>query len=181
MLVRPLTPTDADALHSLRQEALRVSPEAFLATAEEEHERDAAWFASKLGAPGDDFTLGAFLEGELVGMAGFVREQRRKVRHKGFVWGMYVRPDARVRGAGKALLDELIARARRIQGLKLINLCVVTTCAGAVRLYERVGFTMYGVERNALEVGEQAWDELHMVMSLADARASASPGPTPAR
>lgn len=46
--------------------------------------------------------------------------------------------------------------------MKQINLSVVTTNSSAKRLYERHGFETYGIERNALEVGGQGYDEAHM-------------------
>jgi len=44
--------------------------------------------------------VGSFKDGLLIGMIGFVREQRNKLRHKGNIWGMYVVPEARGEGIG---------------------------------------------------------------------------------
>ena len=51
--------------------------------------------AARLAAAGDDeFVLGAFIDGVLVGTAGFVRNRGARRRHKARVWGVYVTPSS---------------------------------------------------------------------------------------
>jgi len=47
-----------------------------------------------------DFTLGAFGRDALMGMATFIREKRRKERHKGHIYSVYVAPSHRRQGVG---------------------------------------------------------------------------------
>ena len=51
----------------------------------------------------DSVVLGAF-EPQLVGLAGCFRMEGRKNAHKTLIWGMYVAPEARGLGTGRALL-----------------------------------------------------------------------------
>ncbi|MGP8234474.1 MAG: GNAT family N-acetyltransferase, partial [Limisphaerales bacterium] len=60
--------------------------------------------------PDDNFVFGAFQEGQLVGTAGFFRYPLAKARHKGRIWGVYVRANCRGRGIGRALLIALLER-----------------------------------------------------------------------
>ncbi|MNJ70092.1 Acetyltransferase (GNAT) family protein [compost metagenome] len=57
------------------------------------------------------FTLGVFNVNELVGIVTFVRESNPKIIHKGNIYAMYVSPEFRGEGIGKALIKELVKRA----------------------------------------------------------------------
>jgi ribosomal protein S18 acetylase RimI-like enzyme len=84
-----------------------------------------------------------------------------KLRHKGVLWGMFVRPEAR----GSGLAAALVARVIEEAGLEELRLTVVSTNTAAVRLYTRLGFTPYGLERRALKVEGRYYDELLMARS----------------
>ena len=111
------------------------------------------------------FYLGAFDE-TLIGMVGFYREEGIKDRHKGYVVSMYVLPEKRGYGMGKALMQELIAQAKQLAGLEQLQLAVVTTNRAACLLYRSLGFEVYGTEPRALKMGEHYWDEDLMVLGL---------------
>lgn len=172
MEIRRLTEADAALFWAVRLRALRDNPEAFGRSYEESRDRPLADVARVLreeAASPDDFTLGAFAtaDGSLVGLAGFRRHQGRKERHKGDVWGVYVTPEARGRGAGRALLEELIARARALPGLEQIHLTVVSINEPACHLYRALGFARYGTEPRALRLGDRYLDEDLMILRLA--------------
>ncbi len=114
----------------------------------------------------DDFTLGCYVEGELVGMIGFARDKREKQRHRGLIWGMHVASEMQRRGLGRALLMELVDRARAIPGLERVRLAVMTRNVQARTLYLAVGFEVYGVDRRAMYVNGQYLDEELMVLEL---------------
>lgn len=79
---------------------------------------------------------------------------------------MYVAPEARSTGLGKALMLEVIKMARNLNGLEQLNLSVVSTNISAKKLYESLGFETYGLERNALKQNEEYFDEEFMVLQL---------------
>jgi ribosomal protein S18 acetylase RimI-like enzyme len=113
----------------------------------------------------DSVVLGAFGP-DLVGMAGCFRMEGRKHAHKALVWGMYVAPEARARGLGRALLEAAVAQARAWPGVEQVQLAVMTANAPARALYHAAGFEVFGVERRALRVGDRYFDEEHMVLHL---------------
>jgi RimJ/RimL family protein N-acetyltransferase len=113
----------------------------------------------------DSVILGAFGP-ELVGLAGCFRMEGRKSAHKALIWGMYVAPEARGHGTGRALLDAAIAQARAWPGLEQVHLAVMTANAPARTLYLAAGFEVFGLERRALRVGDRYVDEEHMVLHL---------------
>ncbi len=166
MLVGKLTEDDLEAIWTLRLCALKDNPEAFGSTYEETLARGKAWMLQRLSGKEDEvFYLGAFEEA-LIGMVAFYREEGSKSRHKGYVVSMYVLPKSRGLGAGKALMQELIIRAKQIEGLEQLQLAVVTTNQAAYHLYRSLGFEVYGTEPKALKLGEQYWDEHLMVLDL---------------
>ena len=167
MLIRKLTEDDMEALWSLRLRALRDNPEAFGSTYEETLQRGKESYRQRLRQPhSETFFIGAFEEGSMVGIVGFFRESGTKSQHQGYIISMYVAPEQRGHGVGKALLIEAIAQARNIAGLEQLLLAVVTTNAAARRLYQSLGFEVYGVQPRALKQGGQYWDEELLVLRL---------------
>ena len=170
MLVRALEIDDAEAFHELRLRGLAESPDPFLVT----HAEDAALtmdaVRGRFPRGGDAFALGAFDDdGRLVGIVGFSREQRQKVRHRGDVWGMYVAPEARGTGAGRGLMEELVRRCREMEGLEQVVLEVAVEATAACRLYESLGFEEVGVHRESMKDGERYLDTRHMVLRVVKA------------
>jgi len=168
MDVRRLTESDAAEYRELRLRALREHPDAFTSSFEEDQLKPIDWARQRLGhrpeAP-HDFVLGAFSGGILVGILGLSVEPRKKVRHIGDVFGMYVAPEHAGRGAGKLLLHSCIARAREA-GLEQLRLTVTDGNARARSLYERAGFRLFGLERNAVKLDGRYHDKCHMALKL---------------
>lgn len=167
--IRNLTPQDAALFRELRLRALQEYPQAFGSSFEEEQtvtlEQITATFATRV-AP-QNFVAGAFQEdGSLVGTIGFFQQPKRKVQHKGMIWGMYVVPELHGSGAGAKLLQHAIEQARQIPGLTQIQLAVVSSNESAKRLYQKYGFETYGLEKDALITGGKSYDEDLMALYL---------------
>lgn len=168
-------PADAEAFRALRLAGLAESPAAFGSSPDVASEHDLALVRSRLAPGQDDATFGAFAGDALVGVVGLHRPTHPKGRHRGQVWGMYVAPTHRRRGAGHALVAALVAYARGLDGLAWLDLGVGVDNAPARALYEGFGFEAWGTERDALRVDGSAVDELHMSLELA-ARPGGSQG-----
>ena len=161
--IRELTPADLESYRDIRLEGLRLSPDAFGSSYEEEVARPAADFLSRLSQrPGAMF--GAFFDGNrgdeiLAGTIGCYAETSIKTAHKLFLVGMYVRPAHRRRGLGAKLVERVLSHARSIGGIAVVQLGVACDNQPARALYERMGFKVYGIERKALKVNGRFLDE----------------------
>src|SRR5262249_41582277 len=100
----------------------------------------------------------------LVGVASFRVHDAAKLRHKGVLWGMYVRPEARGTGLAAALVQGVVEHAATL--VEKVCLTVVTSNAAARRLYSAAGFKEYGLERRSLKVGSDYYDEMLMALPL---------------
>jgi RimJ/RimL family protein N-acetyltransferase len=159
--IRQLTPGDAALYRSIRLEGLKDSPEAFGSTFEAEFTRPLAWFFERLSS---SVVFGAIGDAKILGVAGFAARQGEKEWHKGLLWGMYVRPDARGAGIAGRLVEAVIAHARA--RVELIQLSVVVGNEQARRLYARLGFVEYGIEKNSLKYDGRYYDEILMAKDL---------------
>jgi RimJ/RimL family protein N-acetyltransferase len=159
--IRRLTPADAALYRDIRLEGLRCNPEAFGSTFEDENARPLTFFSERLGSSA---AFGAFDESEIVGIAGLLIHEGQKEAHKGLLVGMYVRPSARKTGVGRRLVETIIDFA--CQRVELIQLAVVSDNEQARRLYERLGFVEYGLEKKALKQDGHYYDEVLMAKDL---------------
>lgn len=165
--IRPLTPDDAEAYWHVRLEALETCPRAFGASPENHRAQGIEGSAKRIvSVENERFVLGAWDGDKLVGTVGLMRNEDAKSRHGAYVWGVYVAPTARKSGVGDALMRELIQRAKGFDGLEQLALGVDVSSPAAVRLYEKAGFRSYGVEPNALKIGDEYVDLHHMTLAL---------------
>ena len=162
--IRPLTEADAEIYHELRLRALREHPSAFAQPYESQAATpmmDVVQRLKEASESSDDFILGLFSGDALIGMVGFRRERRKRVRHKGTIWGMYIAAEAHGRGHGRALMGEAVSRASSMPGLEQISLGVISGNEYARNLYISLGFESYGLEKRAIVVdGDYHDDEL---------------------
>lgn len=160
MHIKNINREQANEFWKLRLEALQSNPEAFGSSYEDNVHTPMNEVILKINNEPDNYILGAFTENnELMGIAGFRREQGMKVRHKGMIWGVYVSPTHRGKGIARELMQEILHRGTEIEGLQQIQLSVVTANHAAAEQYKRLGFVTYGVEKDALIYQGQGFDE----------------------
>ena len=167
IVIRLLTPEDADAYLRVRLQQVELEPNAFAESPGEVRGRTTAATADRLAAPRDvSFIVGACADGEIVATAGCFRRLESKTRHKGRVWGVFVAPACRGQGLGRAVMNKLIAEARTVEGLEQLDLTVAETQTAAKTLYESLGFVVYGRERRSMKIGGEYVDEDLLMLRL---------------
>lgn len=165
LAVRELETEDISALVPLRREALAVDPTSFGASPEDDSGSDPAFLRGLIDDPRQAL-FGAFAaDGALVGMVG-VRCRTGKSLHRAHIWGMYVSPSARGRGAGRGLLEAAVAFARKTEGVLQVHLEVSVGADAAETLYERAGFRTWGEEPRSMQVDGAFIGQRHMLLRL---------------
>ncbi|MFC3900497.1 GNAT family N-acetyltransferase [Aliicoccus persicus] len=150
MEVRILFAHDVEEFRTLRLLALKTNPEAFGSTYEREKDFPLDRFLMRLKTDNDNFVVGGFIGGDLVCNASFLRGQGKKESHKGMVVAMYCHEDYRGTGIAKVVMAYLVEKARALDGLRKIDLTVVSENERAKRFYASFGFKHYGTEPMAL-------------------------------
>jgi ribosomal protein S18 acetylase RimI-like enzyme len=161
--IRPIRRDEVMIWRALRLEAMRAFPGAFSASPDDWEQLPIETVTSRIPAPGgDDVLFGVYRDGELMGCAGFRREPGAKERHKGDLWGVYVRASLQGRGHGKRLTQAVIDWAR--PRVDLLRCAVSAENPRARALYMRLGFVRYGAEPRAIRVDGRDLDEDHLVL-----------------
>jgi RimJ/RimL family protein N-acetyltransferase len=156
------------AYQTLRLEALRHHQDAFMADYEQQAARSIEYWQESLfrniNSPSGVIYF-AVVDQSLVAMMGIGRVVLPKQQHSANIWGVYIRPDWR----GFRIADDLVAHGldwARSQQIRVVKLGVMATNVGAVRCYLRCGFSVYGVEPEAILVDGVYHDELLMIRRL---------------
>ena len=159
--VRPLRADEPELYREIRLEALRLHPEAFGASHDDEAAQPLSFFEQRLTS---STIFGGFRGEEILGTAGFMPESAAKRAHKSHLWGMYVRHAARGTGLSRLLLEAVLEFAQ--SRAELIQLSVVSGNVAARRLYASLGFEPYGIEEHALKVEGRYLDDVLMAKML---------------
>lgn len=159
MAVRRLTRADAATFREVRLQGLRDHPEAFTASYADEAAQPLDWFADRLDG---GMVFGGGADGRIDGVAGLHIPTGEKVRHKGLLWGMYVRAEARGTGLARQLIAAVLDAARgRVEE---VMLGVGIGNAAAIGCYRAAGFEVCGLDLRAIKLGDCYIDELQMTI-----------------
>ncbi|CAM2823392.1 GNAT family N-acetyltransferase [Salinicoccus roseus] len=166
--IRTLDKSDALAYRELRLEGLRTEASAFGSTYEREANFSLKEFEARIEPSEHQFTIGGFDDGTLVCTASFVRLQGDKVKHKGLLIGMYCSRSHRGTGMAEEVVGYLMDRIKKLEGLAVVNLAVVTENTRALSFYKKFGFRIYGTDPKAMYDGKRYYDENLMVLDLSE-------------
>ncbi len=165
MNIRQLEPADALAFKTLRVFAMQESPTSFGSSVQDEEKRSIERIQFMLSSQ-SSFTLGVFDQDKLIGLARCEVSTREKTKHKADIFSVYIHPEFRGRGLSRQLFEQLISRAKTIDGLETLLLAVTEHNAPARALYVSLGFVQYGFEPDALRYQNQSIAEMFMRLEL---------------
>ncbi len=167
MRIAALTASDAPQYRELMLEAYAQAADAFTSTAEERAQEPLSWWVNRIAsASGLSQSFGAFQAEQLVGTVALEYSAKPKTQHSALVIGMYVKPAARRLGAGAMLMQAAIVAARAKPSLRILRLTVTQGNEAAIRLYESVGFSAWGVEPMAILTPSGYKGKVHMATQL---------------
>lgn len=161
--VRPATEADVPAICAIHNQG--IEDRATLDTVPYTVDEKLAW----LRAHGPmEPVLVAEVDGEVVGWVSLTRFSPRPAYDRIKELSIYVRRDWRDRGVGNALMQAVLAEARRL-GLHKVVLTTFFTLPRAVHLYRKYGFRRVGVYRRQGMLDGRWMDTLVMERLLDEA------------
>ncbi len=136
----------------LRLEALQNEPQSFSTTYADMLTRSDEFWVGRVKAAEaeseDWLLLLAKYEDRYIGLLGAYCEKGWGMDDTAHIVQVYVNKAYRGLGAGKKLLEAMIAKLKRIPNLTVVRLSVNSIQTAAVRLYESCGFKAIGQEES---------------------------------
>ncbi|MBD8036817.1 GNAT family N-acetyltransferase [Solibacillus sp. A46] len=166
MNIRILGYKDATKYKELRLQAINDSPTSFCSSYAQEEIYTLQETEHNIRPQTDQFTLGAFEGDQLIGMVTFKRETNANLNHKGRLMEMYVTPEMRKKGIGRAMLEELLRLLKENEGLEQLYVTVEATNVQVLELCKSLDFNQYAIEKRAMKMDGKYFDELWMVKNL---------------
>jgi len=121
-------------------------------------------FIASLGAGRSGFMLKGVLAGQVVSTCVVTRPARPRLRHIG-EFGISVAKSHWGLGVGKAMCRAMLDVAREA-GITKVNLEVREDNAGAIRVYESVGFQREGITPRGIKLGDKYFANIIMGICL---------------
>jgi ribosomal protein S18 acetylase RimI-like enzyme len=147
--IRKLAEEDIFSYRNTRLFCLKNYPDNFGTLYEEEIKKEELYFEKCLrNKDTNDFIWGMFDAEMCIGLCGFIREIRKKAKHRGEIVQMFVHPDYQGQGIGTRLLKAVIEEAFENRNVEQITLSVMSSNHAAIQLYKNAGFTEYGYVGN---------------------------------
>jgi RimJ/RimL family protein N-acetyltransferase len=167
MHVFALNASQVPAYRELMLQAYEHAANAFTTTAAERQAEPESWWAKRIGSPSGTATaFGAWDGKTLVGSVAIEYSAKPKTRHSALVLGMYVTPSHRGRGYGRLLMEAVVAAAHERPEILVLTLTLTEGNEPALRLYESLGFSVWGVEPLAIRTLAGIKGKVHMSLAL---------------
>ncbi|MCA9272082.1 MAG: GNAT family N-acetyltransferase [Phycisphaerales bacterium] len=154
---------DADRYWLIRQTMLEDTPWAFASDPESDNAREPSAFVERISKPYFAILATEDETGALTAAAGVVRRPRKKLWHRAEIWGVYVRADCRKKGLGAVVVQAAIDEGLGWPGVDSVALSV-SVRSEAIRLYQRLGFEVWGREPDCLRLDGVSYDEYHLIL-----------------
>ncbi len=160
-----LDPADVERYVVFRQRMLNEAPWAFAASPSADITSQADTLRELLSGEQNVLVVAEDAPGgSLIAGAGVVGHRHEKMAHRAKIWGVFVDRSWRGRGLGERVMRRAIGVAKGWEGVDSVSLSVSANAPEARRLYERLGFVRWGTEPAALRLGDEVYDEDHMVL-----------------
>ena len=161
-MIKQLNKNDWREWKEIRLEALKKSPDSFASSFEEENKTPDNMWAEQLE---NSLKFGYFINDEIVGCSGLLIEKATKISHTGSLLGMYVKDGVRGSGIGFDLVN-FVKNYAKENHIKHLYLGCNAENRGAVKLYKKCGFKVYGTRPDYTKIDNKFYDDLTMMCEL---------------
>ncbi len=160
----PLAPSDAEIYQAFRRLMLNDSPWAFTATEHDDIALDLEFLRSALADPENAILAikGGDGSESLLASAGIYRMRNPKFSHRAKLWGVFVHPQHRGRGLGRAVVEAAVNLAQAWSGVAFIDVGVSANSPEAHAIYRKLGFVEWGREPETTQHLGKRFDEIFM-------------------
>ena len=159
--IKILRVNELNDFRAIRLSALAKCPEMFGSTYSVEVEKPLNFFESCLLS---STVFGVYHNDKIIGLATLTRENGIKLSHKAVLSSVFIESEFQRQGIASELLCAVIAYAKA--QVEQILLTVADGNQSAIKLYQKFGFQVYGVEKKALKNNTEYTDELLMKLFL---------------
>ncbi len=160
--IRPFRTDEAVQLRELRFEALADLPMAFGEHLDRARAMGGEDFSQALA---QSEVWGAFDGDRPLAMVGLQTSRGANLEHRAKIVSVYVCPEARGTGAGRAMLQEIIDFGI-VRGIEIFELSVGDFNTAARKLYTSLGFVEIGFLRNATKIAPDYTHEVQMALHV---------------
>ena len=161
-----LTSEDAVRYIAFRTQMLADAPWAFSADPDDDVALDPAFLRAALAKPDNAIMAIAGDEDSLIAAAGIYRVENPKFSHRAKLWGVFVDPRHRGHGLGSAVCSAALALAETWDGLAYVDVGVSENAPAALRLYQSLGFVVWGREPESTQYGARRFDEIFLALRV---------------
>ena len=155
IIISRLSEEEWEKYRDIRLEALKNDSIAFGSSFEEEKEREAAVWRSRI----KDALFALNQNNEPVGLLAFLFNNRKKTKHRADIFSVYVKPDYRGKRIGFRLIEETLKLIKENKDIIKVNLTVNPLQLSAIKLYEAFGFKRVGTLSKEIQIGGKYYDE----------------------
>ncbi|WP_299117609.1 GNAT family N-acetyltransferase [uncultured Winogradskyella sp.] len=155
ILIRKLLPNESTSYREVRLQCLENYPKHFTTNYNDEKTKEKLFFQPYIEqSDKNSFVIGAFHNNSLIGISGFKRHERKKINHGGVIIQVYVKPEYQGRNIGSNIIASTIDEAFKINGLEQIEIGVISINKNAEKLYKKIGFEEFGLQKNFLKIDD---------------------------
>ena len=163
--IRKLLPNESNSYRELRLQCLKNYPEYFTTNYQDEKTKEKLFFQPFIEqSDTDNFVIGAFDNNLLIGISGFMRHQRNKVNHSGKIIQVYVNPQYQGKHIGFNITNHTLNEAFKVNGIEQIEIGVIVCNEKADKIYKKLGFEEFGLQKNFLKIDNAYYDHKMMMI-----------------
>jgi len=163
--IRKLLPNESISYQELRLQCLKNYPKYFTTNYKDEKTKKKLFFQPHIEKSDTNiFVIGAFNNNNLIGISGFKRHDRKKINHGGIIIQVYVNPEYQGKNIGSNIIKHTLNEAFKLNGIEQIEIGVISINDNAEKIYKKMGFEEFGLQKNYLKIDSVYYDHKMMMI-----------------